>query len=681
MPLLTIIGGTLIGALFYAGCLHVVAGLGRRGHSRHHLVATICVAALGFSAVVLLTLRETLPQRLLLWNRVGLCLSAVVFPLMVYYYDDTRRRLGRGWRQAIGASALLLVAINLALPQGLQFAHVTGVQWHTTAWGEDYAVLHGRLHPSFAFAATWTLALTLLSGLLQWGNWRHTRRAADLVLLAGIGIYLVSIGLGLASRAGWLNLHFAGIYGLAAMVLSISLVHVHDDRRGRLREALEKQRHRARIDWLARHDALTGLPNRIALEESLQFAPPAGGALLALFGVDRLARVNEAFGHDCGDAVLRALVQRLQAPLATGDRIARLGGDLLCLLLDGGEPLARLRALLAATRAPLALDSGLVLELGVSGGYTALAPGTVDLAVPLQEAESALALAKRLRRGELAAFDPQQFARSQRWTALGARMRSALAAGEFRVVYQPRVRLADEVHAGFEALLRWRAAEGEIAASEFVQIAEESGFIVDLGEFVIASALAQCRRWRAEGLASGRLAINLSMRQLADRELAGRIAGAVAAHGLQPGDLEFELTETAAMEQADFVLPQLAALAAAGFTLALDDFGTGYSSLARLQGLPFQVIKIDLSFVQGLGSAGGDELMRGLLGLVHDLGRAAVAEGVETAAQRDWLRAAACAEAQGWLYAPALEAEAAGEWLRARAGPPACALASPRMMG
>ncbi|GMU42800.1 MAG: hypothetical protein AMXMBFR25_07860 [Lysobacterales bacterium] len=666
MPLLTLIGGILIGALFYAACFHVVAGFGRSGRSRHRLVAAICIVALGFSFVMLLALREASAARLLLLNRIGLCLSVLVFPLMVYFYDDARRRLSWRWRWILGASALLLLLINLWLPQGLQFAQVSGVRWHLLPWDERYAVLHGRLHPFFGIGAAWTLALTLLSAALQWSNWRHSRRPAELVLLAGVGVYLVSMGLGIASRAGLLNLHFAGVYGLAAMVLSISLVHVHDDRRGRQHEAQEKQRHRARLDWLARHDALTGLPNRAALEESLQAVPLSGGALLALLGIDRLGRINEAFGHDCGDAVLRALVQRLQAPLRTTDRIARLGGDLLCLLLDGEQPQRRLQALLAATRAPLVLENGLSLELGVSGGHTALAPGTVDLAAPLQEAESALALAKRLRRGNLAAFDPQQFERSRRWTELGARMRSALAAGEFRLVYQPRLRLADERHAGFEALLRWRAADGEIEPGEFVRIAEESGCIVELGEFVLAGALAQLLCWRAQGLAPGRLALNLSMRQLADRGLAERIAAAVAAHGLAPREIEFELTETAAMEQADFVLPQLDALAAAGFTLALDDFGTGYSSLARLQGLPFGVIKIDISFVQRLGSAGGEQLMRGMLGLVHDLGREAVAEGVETPAQRDWLRAAGCAEAQGWLYARALEAEATDAWLRAR---------------
>jgi len=199
-------------------------------------------------------------------------------------------------------------------------------------------------------------------------------------------------------------------------------------------------------------------------------------------------------------------------------------------------------------------------------------------------------------------------------------------------------------------------AVGTGAAFIYSVIAEESGFIVELGEFVIASALAQCRRWRAEGLASGRLAINLSMRQLADRELAGRIAGAVAAHGLQPGDLEFELTETAAMEQADFVLPQLAALAAAGFTLALDDFGTGYSSLSYLSRFNVDKLKIDRSFI--IGSPANEEdnaIVRMITQMAHVLRLRAVAEGVETPAQLAFLRHSGCDVAQGYLISRPLE--------------------------
>lgn len=334
------------------------------------------------------------------------------------------------------------------------------------------------------------------------------------------------------------------------------------------------------------------------------------------------------------------------------------------MLLDGDGALERLAHLQASTRAPFELDSGLIVELGVSGGYTRLSVDSADLASSLQQAQSALHAGERSAPGSLFAFDVTQFERSRRWTQIGSRLRAALQRNEFRVVYQPRVLLDGERHAGFEALLRWHSDDGAIEPGEFVRIAEESGFIGELGDHALALALAQLRDWQAQGLPCARLSVNLSMRQLTDPGLPARLNAAIAAHGLSPSLLEIEITETAAMEHAELVLPQLLALASSGFTLAIDDFGTGYSSLARLQELPCAVIKIDLGFVRRLGTPGGDELMCSLLGLVRDLGREAVAEGVETAAQRDWLKAAGCHEAQGYWYARPLEAAAATEWLR-----------------
>lgn len=665
MTLLPILGGILIGALGSACCYHLVAARGQRMPTQHLLVASLCLLAVGFAAMMILSLRETSVERLLYWNRVGLVFGVAAFPLMVQFYDHPRRTLARRAHEAIWLSALLVIAANLFLPQGVQFSQVAGIQWRPLPWGESYASLHGTLHPLFGVAALWFLLLTALCGYIQWGNWRQNRQTPELVLLAGIAIYLLSVVLGVLSRAGYVNLHFTGVYGLAAMVLSISLVYIHDDRRGRQREAEEKRRHRARLEWLARHDPLTGLPNLGALEEALQTASPAPDSLLALLDVDHLGRINEAFGHDTGDTLLQALARRLESLLAPCDRLCRLGGDQLCLLLDGEGALARLQQLQAATRAPFELASGLQLELGVSGGYTRFAGNGATIATSLQQAESALHAAKRAALGGLLAFDASLFERSRRWTRLGSRLRSALQRGEFRLVYQPRVSLQEGVHAGFEALLRWRDGETDVEPGEFVRIAEESGFIGELGDYVLKNALTQLRDWHAQGLPHGRLAINLSMRQLGDTALPARIAAALAAHALPASMLELEITETVAMERSELVLPQMLALASAGHTLAIDDFGTGHSSLARLQELPCAVIKIDLAFVRRLGTPDGDQLMRSLLGLVRDLGREPVAEGVETAAQRDWLREAGCHEAQGYWYARPLEAPAATDWLRA----------------
>lgn len=367
------------------------------------------------------------------------------------------------------------------------------------------------------------------------------------------------------------------------------------------------------------------------------------------------------------DALVRELAHRTRRGAGQADFVARLTGDKFAMVIEGEKPEIRLDAILAAAKIPVELDDGLVIETSMSGGFTRLPSTACALPAALQEAESALVAAKETGRGRWMAFDRSTFDRDLRWSQLASQMREGLRRGEFRMVYQPRLHLADESTAGFEALMRWAPVEGPVSPAEFIRIAEESGFILDLGRWGIETAFAQRAAWCTAGLAPGRLSINLSPRQLFDPGLADFIADRLAHHGHGPDDIEFEITESVAMERIDAVLPLLQALAGRGFHLAMDDFGTGYSSLSRLQELPFDVIKVDLTFVRRLGTREGDELMSTLLGLIRTLGRHSVAEGIETATQRDWLRGAGCMEVQGYLFSKPLEAGDAGRWLVDRA--------------
>lgn len=666
MPLVQIIAASLAGAFAFACLLHMAAGLGSGRDRRSLWIAATCLAALAFILLLLLAIREPDPYRFATYNQWGLACSALVFPLLLKFFDAEHRYLPKLAWWVLGAALTTMFVANAVLPFGLQFSALAGTRANQMAWGETIYSLHGTIHPMFPLAA---LVAATAGGACAWVQWRKFalhRQRVDLLMGIGAWGFLASMVLGIASRLGYLNLHFAGVIGLAFAVLAVSLVHVHEHRLGRERETREKLRHLERLEWFAHHDALTGLPNRTGLERWMLAKRPRGAMRLALLGIDDLGRVNEAFGHRVGDALMVELASRIRSAVSPLEFACRLTADKLVLVLAEDSAIDRLRGLLQASREPVVLADGLVIETGMSGGHTALPAGAVNLSEMLQQVESALIAAKAAGRGQLRCFDSARFARDLRWNQLATRMRSALQGDEFHLVFQPRIRLADGAHVGFEALMRWQAAQESVSPAEFVPVAEESGFILDLGRWAIEQTMRQIAEWRGSQLDPGIVSINLSARQLLEPGLAELIAERITAHALRPTDIELEVTETAAMEQIEAVLPTLRRLAEQGVRLAMDDFGTGYSSLSRLQLLPFPIIKIDLSFVQQLGDAHGDDLMRGLLGLVRSLHRHAVAEGVETAAQRDWLRSAGCEEVQGYLYSRPLAPAQAREWLLQR---------------
>ncbi|WP_245177186.1 EAL domain-containing protein [Geodermatophilus sp. DF01_2] len=407
----------------------------------------------------------------------------------------------------------------------------------------------------------------------------------------------------------------------------------------------------------ARTDPLTGLLNRAGLAEELAAAVDdvaSGGRELAvvMLDLDRFKEVNDTLGHAVGDALLRAVADRLAGELRQDDVLARLGGDEFVVLLRGAAPDAVHRStgrLLDALRLPFEVD-GLALEVDGSLG---VATSGADPAELLRAADVAMYAAKADRRGvvvhspELDRHDPAQL-------RVFGDLRRGIRDGELRVHYQPKAALLDGQVRGVEALVRWEHPErGLLPPAEFIGLAEATGLIRPLTDVVLARALADCRRWRAEGRALT-VAVNLSARVLLDTALPERIAGLLSDHDLPAACLELEVTESAAMQDPTQALDVLHRLRALGVTLSVDDYGTGHASLSYLSRLPVSTLKIDRSFVSTMElDDDGQVIVRSTIELAHALGLRVVAEGVET--RRTWERLVAfgCDEAQGyWLGRP-----------------------------
>lgn len=435
-----------------------------------------------------------------------------------------------------------------------------------------------------------------------------------------------------------------------------------------VRDVSQQVEDRRRLTQLVYCDDLTDLPNRRGLREALAERVASGNAGVVLcFDLDGLARINHVFGHAKGDQVLAKVAGRLRSALHPGEYLARFQGDEFVLLLPRSAALeARIRDLLGVLDQPVELPPDFKLRVAATGGYARYPEDASDPETLLRYAELAMFSAKRRQRRGVAVFNASVTVRTARWLALASRLAEALAAGEFFLVFQPRVQLAAGKLAGFEVLLRWRGKDGPVSPAEFIPVAEETGFILELGQWALEEACRVFQVWIEAGLDPGRLAVNLSLRQLADLDFLPGLERILVVTGLPRHRLEFEVTESAAMEEAEWILPLLQALHQAGITLALDDFGTGYSSLARLQSLPVSVLKIDLTFIRRLDTRDGEAIVRTILALAKSLGLFTVAEGVETVAQREWLQAHGCTEIQGYLESPPLEVEAAWQYLERR---------------
>jgi diguanylate cyclase (GGDEF)-like protein/PAS domain S-box-containing protein len=447
------------------------------------------------------------------------------------------------------------------------------------------------------------------------------------------------------------------------------------------RDVTERKNAEEQLVHQALHDALTGLPNRALFLDRLGLALSRlerrpGLAAVFFLDLDHFKVVNDSLGHSAGDQVLVAVADRLQYSLRDGDTAARLGGDefaVLCDdLVDEGEALQiaeRLGAAVAARPVPLAgRDLVVTVSIGVAFATNSAArPETL-----LRDADAAMYRAKERGRARYELFDAAMRARAVARLETEAALREALDHEQLSLSYQPEVLLADGTLISAEALLRW-SPEARIAGlqdgaprTEFIAVAEETGLIVPIGGWVLHEACRHLARWRvvAPDRAPQSVSVNLSGRQLARTELPDIVQEALSSTGLPPDALCLEITESVLMDDLDMAVSALKALKAIGVEIAVDDFGTGYSSLAHLRRFPVDILKIDHSFVSGLGRNPEDAaIVRAVLALARTLDLAVVAEGVERAEQLHELQALGCERAQGHLFSAPLSEPAFADLL------------------
>lgn len=435
-----------------------------------------------------------------------------------------------------------------------------------------------------------------------------------------------------------------------------------------LRYAKERKRAELALSQVAVHDQVTGLANRTLFRQRIAQAlivPQGAKPSFAIFLVDlhRFKAVNEAFGHDTGDAFLQEVGSRLRRVTRESDSVARLSGDEFAVLVrdigdrDRAQDFGR--RILSELNVPAELPGVRLVPAAAIG--VALCPACgVNSEELLSAADSALRTAKNQGRNALVVYGESAKSHAlQRMTLEGA-LRESMGRGEFALEFQPQVSEGGKIVAA-EALLRWRrpGTVGSVEAYEFMGVMEDTGLIAELGPWIIKAACAQLRYWRSSGHDVRRIAINVAAAQVAKHDLVSMLKEAREVNHLAPQDIELELTETSLLQDSERVRETLQTLKDQGYRLALDDFGTGFSSLSYLRRLPITTIKIDRSYTSEIGKPGQQrELVGGLIALAHRLGLDVVAEGVETAEQRAVLERESCDVMQGYLFGKAMSGEA-----------------------
>ncbi len=428
-------------------------------------------------------------------------------------------------------------------------------------------------------------------------------------------------------------------------------------------DVTEIRRKDEHIRHQAYHDTLTGLPNRMLLQNRLEHALKAAKRdmmrlALLFIDLDRFKVINDSLGHFIGDELLRQAAQRLTHCVRAGDTVSRQGGDefvILATIANSADAAHIAEKVIADISAPFAIQ-GHALHVGASVGISLFPEDGDDATTLLRCADVAMYAAKQAGRGTLRLYDTGMNERAQHRLRLEAALRRAIEQKEFELFYQAKVCLADERYCGMEALIRWHDPEfGLVSPASFIPLAEETGLIVPIGDWVLDAACAQMRRWLEAGKIEGPVAVNVSARQLNDPEFSRRLEEILGRHGLDGQQLQIEVTESTVMANPELAIEALGRIAALGVTIAVDDFGTGYSSFNYLKRLPIHLLKVDRSFVADIGASREDEeIVTAIIQVAHALNLQVVAEGVETREQAGFLRQLGCHFAQGYHYAKPL---------------------------
>ena len=418
--------------------------------------------------------------------------------------------------------------------------------------------------------------------------------------------------------------------------------------------------HQDELAHQANHDSLTGLPNRNLLRDRIAHACArtrryGDFAAVAFLDLDNFKLVNDSLGHGVGDQLLRAVASRLEASLRALDTVARLGGDEFVLVLSDHKSAqsvsGELQRIVESFAQPFTVEDQDVF-VTASIGVALYPQDAADAETLIRCAELAMYRAKESGRNAYQMYTAELQTRVSERMALEGMLRRALERGELSLRYQPQVDLHSNRIFGCEALIRWNQADlGMIGPAKFIPLAEDTGLIVQIGEWVLRSACMQVRAWQDAGLPAVTVAVNISARQFRERNLLQSVTRILAETGLPTGQLELEVTESVIMHDAQNVIAELQAFSDMGVKLSVDDFGTGYSSLSYLKRFPVDRLKIDQSFVRDIGSDADDAaIAQAVITLGHTLGLRVIAEGVETAEQLAFLRRNRCDEVQGYLF-------------------------------
>jgi diguanylate cyclase (GGDEF)-like protein len=422
------------------------------------------------------------------------------------------------------------------------------------------------------------------------------------------------------------------------------------------------------LDQLAFYDRLSRLPNRnrfIALIDECASHEKEGEFVIAIVDIDDFAEINDALGHQQGDRLLQAVAERLSWSLGADTTVARLGGDTFGVL--GAEARVNPEALLGLFREPFKVQDD-VMVVSATVGFKRLTDTAHAGRDSLKDANIALKRAKKTRRGQHAFFTDEMGAEIRERVRLLQGLRSAVDSDRLFIVYQPQINLGTGRLVGVEALLRWRNHDGRLVPPDrFIPLAEWSGLIISIGDWVLRMACHELKQLNAIGLKDLRMSVNVSHNQFRHPDFLAKLSAALADTGVNPACVELEITESIAMEDPDFIVELLARVKKTGVSIAIDDFGTGYSSLSRLRQLPVDRLKIDRAFVAELSrSVESGHIAAMVVELGRNLKLTVIAEGIETEVEAQALRGLGCHEGQGYLYARPMEPADLRAWIAAR---------------
>jgi len=456
-----------------------------------------------------------------------------------------------------------------------------------------------------------------------------------------------------------------------------------------IRDIRDRKEAEARIQFLAHHDTLTGLPNRVLLMDRLEFILASARRREARVGVlfidlDNFKTVNDSLGHAAGDSLLRQVASRIEGALRSVDVVSRLGGDEFLVVLPDLEseqaPVAVAEKLLSVVSEPVTLE-GQVLSVSPSIGIAVFPRDGTTADTLIRNADAAMYLAKDRGRSNFQFFSERLSQTAFNTLSLESRLREAIRDEAFVLHYQPQVRVDTGRLVGVEALIRWPQKDGPpVMPNDFIPIAEQRGLIMPIGAWALRQACRQNRMWQLAGLPRVPVAVNLSAIQFKQRNLIAEVERALDDTGLDAAWLEFELTESMLMDETPELVRTMDGLRALGVKLAIDDFGTGHSSLAHLKRFPIDKLKIDRTFVRDIATDPDDRaITAAIVDLARAMGITSIAEGVEAEAQLDFLLQRGCDEMQGFLVSRPLAPADCAAWMAAhRDAPPGEGTAAPR---